>query len=206
MGEASVRAFIALELPAETKAGLMDTQARLRERLHGVRWVNAAGLHLTLRFLGDSTPRQLERVQAALGEATRVCPAGTGRLTGLGVFPESERLPPRVLWVGLELPRPFFALQAACERAAREAGFEPERRAFTPHLTLGRWRDRAPRPTFDELDRHSPSGRGAAAREGAPDSAACLLDTLVLYRSELRPTGALYTALQTFRLSAPPPA
>jgi len=183
-----MRAFIALELPAAAKARLADAQAHLQPRLHGVRWVNATGLHLTLRFLGDSTPRQIERVTAALQAATRECPAGTGRLAGLGVFPESERAAPRVLWVRLELPPPFFALQAACERAARQAGFDPERRTFTPHLTLGRWRDRAPRPTLEALDL---------------DDVA--LDTVVLYKSELRPSGAVYTALTTFPLAPSAP-
>lgn len=185
--DAHVRAFVALELPAEAKARLAQAQARLQARLPGVRWVSAAGLHLTLRFLGDSTPRQIERLTAALHAAACACPAGAGRLAGLGVFP--ERGAPRVLWVGLELPAPLFELQAACERAARAAGFAPETRAFTPHLTLGRWRERAPRPTLEPLD------LGGVA-----------LDTVVLYRSELRPSGAVYTALTTSCLAPGAPA
>lgn len=187
MRSETIRAFIALELPAEAKARLADARARLQPRLHGLRWVAASGLHLTLRFLGDSTPRQIDQVATALHAATRACPAGTGRLAGLGVFP--ERGAPRVLWVGLDLPPPFFALQAACERAARHAGFEPERRAFTPHLTLGRWREPAPRPVLEPLD------LGDA-----------VLDRVVLYRSELHPSGAVYTALHAFTLAPGAPA
>lgn len=184
MSDATLRAFIALELPLDAKQRLAEAQARLRTRLGDVRFVQAAGLHLTLRFLGDSTPRQIARVARALDAATRECPAGRARLADLGVFP--PRGAPRVLWVGLELPQPFFALQAACEREARAAGFAPETRAFTPHLTLGRWRAPAPRPALEPLD------LGLA-----------VLDTVVLYHSTLRPAGAVYTALHTFRLTPP---
>jgi 2'-5' RNA ligase len=88
-----------------------------------------------------------------------------------------------VLWIGLEVPAPVLDLQRACERAARAAGFEREARPFQAHLTLGRWRDRAPRPDFP------PSDLGTTR-----------LDTLVLFESDLRPDGAVYTPLARFAL------
>jgi 2'-5' RNA ligase len=74
-------------------------------------------------------------------------------------------------------------LQLACERAARAAGFASEERPFRAHLTLGRWRDRAPRPELPEADLGTTR-----------------LDTLVLYQSELRRGGAVYTSLWRFEL------
>jgi 2'-5' RNA ligase len=104
-------------------------------------------------------------------------------VVGLGLFP--ERGSPRVLWLGLELPQPMTELQAACEASAVAAGFSRETRPFSPHLTLGRWRDRAARPELPAVE------LGPVA-----------LDTLVLFRSELRPDGAVYTELARFGLGS----
>jgi 2'-5' RNA ligase len=97
------------------------------------------------------------------------------------MFP--ERGSPRILWLGLEVPPPILDLQLACERAARTAGFEREERPFRAHLTLGRWRERVPRPDLPTADLGSTR-----------------LDTLVLFRSELRSSGAVYTPLARFPL------
>jgi 2'-5' RNA ligase len=99
----------------------------------------------------------------------------------VGLFP--ERGSPRVLWLGVRLPQPVFVLQAACERAAVEAGFAPEPRPFRPHLTLGRFKERARRP--------EPPAR---------DLGATRLDALVLFRSQLQQGGAVYTPLERFPL------
>ena len=77
----------------------------------------------------------------------------------------------------------MLTLQAACERAARAAGFEPETRAFRPHLTLGRWRDRAVRPTLPDVEPFTTR-----------------IERLTLFRSELRPGGAVHTPLHAFSL------
>jgi 2'-5' RNA ligase len=81
------------------------------------------------------------------------------------------------------VPATVFDLQRACERAARAAGFEGEERPFRAHLTLGRWRDRAPRPDLP------PTDLGATR-----------LDSLILFQSDLRPDGAVYTPLARFAL------
>jgi len=177
-----LRAFVALELDREARQRLQTAVEQLRPTLRGVKWVRPEGIHLTLRFLGDSEPDRLERLRPQLAEAAAQCPAGAADLTGLGLFP--ERGAPRVLWVGLGLAAPVQALQAECDAAAVRCGFAPEPRRFAPHLTLGRWRERAPRPEL-------PATTLGVARLGA----------LVLLRSELRPGGAVYTRLASFPLS-----
>jgi len=178
-----LRAFIALELPAEMRAALGRLMADVRHRFAGLRWVRPDGVHLTLRFLGETSPSQVERLRESLGAAAARCPRAEVPVSGFGLFP--ERGSPRVLWLGLELPEPMIALQAACEAAAVEAGFPPETRPFSPHLTLGRWRDRAPRPELPAVN----LGRAS-------------LDTLVLFRSQTRTDGAVYTDLARFGLRA----
>jgi 2'-5' RNA ligase len=177
------RAFLALDLDSAARARLAALMDTLRPRVAGVRWVRPEGVHLTLRFLGWSAPDALAHVEARTGEAARACPPAEMALGPLGMFP--ERGAPRVLWVGLDLPDHLRALQRACEQAAREAGYEPEERPFAPHLTLGRWKDRCPRPALPAVD------LGAAR-----------VEKLVLYRSDLRPGGAVYAPLRVFELAA----
>jgi RNA 2',3'-cyclic 3'-phosphodiesterase len=176
-----VRAFIALELSPPVRSAIAGLMADLRDRFAGLRWVRPESVHLTLRFLGESTPGQIERLRDTLGPLAARCKRAEAVYRGLGLFPERGR--PSVLWLGVELPEPLVALQAGCEAAAVAAGFPAESRPFRPHLTLGRWRDRAARPDLPAVDLGS-----------------TLLDTLVLFRSELRPEGALYTELQRFDL------
>lgn len=179
-GAGTVRAFVALELPATVRQGLAELMSGLRPSV-GLRFVRPEGIHLTLRFLGDTTPTQLERLSPQLAAAAALCPPAETRVAGLGTFP--ERGSPRVLWLGVSVPSPVLTLQAACERAAREAGFPSEEREWRAHLTLGRWRDRAERPELPEAD------LGTAR-----------LDSLVVFRSDLRPDGAVYTPLLRFGL------
>lgn len=176
-----VRAFIALELSPPVRSAIAALMADLRDRFAGLRWVRPESVHLTLRFLGDSSPAQIDGLRDSLAPLAARCPRAGAVFRGLGLFPERDR--PSVLWLGVELPEPLVALQAGCEAAAVAAGFPGEPRPFSPHLTLGRWRDRAARPELP-----------------AVDLGTIELHTLVLLRSELRPEGALYTELQRFDL------
>jgi 2'-5' RNA ligase len=171
-----VRAFVALELDARLREAIGELQARLRPRLGGIRMTRPEGIHLTLRFLGDTSPAQVETLRPLLAAAAAACPPAEVRVGGLGTFP--ERGSPRVLWLGLDVPPTIHELQRACERAALSAGFEREERPFQPHLTLGRWRERAPRPDL-------PAAELGTTR----------IETLILFESDLRPGGAVYAPL-----------
>jgi 2'-5' RNA ligase len=177
----AIRAFVALPLPDALQKGIAGTIQRMKRSLPDVRFVGEEGVHVTLRFLGWTRAETLAALEAPLRAAAAACPPVEIAVRGLGMFPDRGR--PRVLWAGLAVPPEVHVLQAACERAAVNAGFEPEERAFRPHLTLGRWRDRAPRPSLPELD----LGAGC-------------VDRLVLYRSQPRPSGSVYTPLSIFPL------
>jgi 2'-5' RNA ligase len=183
--EGRIRAFVALEIEAALQQRIEALVASLRSKVTGVRWTAAEGIHLTLRFLGPSLPATLEALKPRLRELAAACPRGEAAVGPLGMFP--ERGAPRVLWLGLALPPGIAELQSGCEAAAVAAGYEPEGRPFTAHLTLGRWKDRSPRPTLPEAD------LGTTA-----------LEHLVLFRSDLRPSGAVYTPLDVFPLGSPP--
>jgi RNA 2',3'-cyclic 3'-phosphodiesterase len=182
--EPRVRAFVALELDARLREAIGALQDRFRA-LAGLRLVRPEGVHLTLRFLGASSRSQLEQIAPQLASAAADCRGFDARVQGLGAFPAHGA--PRVLWLGIELPEAVRELQRACERAARAAGFEPEERPFAPHLTLGRFRERVPRPTL-----------------AAADLGTTRIDTLALVRSEMRPGGAVYTPLVRLPLGGAP--
>jgi 2'-5' RNA ligase len=170
-----LRAFVAFELDERLRAAIAALQDRLRA-LAGLRLVRPEGVHLTLRFLGWCTRPQLEAIAPRVAAAATACPPFEARVAGLGTFP--QRGAPRVLWLGVALPPDVLELQRACERAARDAGFEAEERAFAPHLTLGRFRERVKRPRLD-----------------AVDLGPTRIETLVLFRSVPQRDGAVYTPL-----------
>jgi 2'-5' RNA ligase len=178
-----IRAFVAIELCADTRALIGETIASLRSTLAGVRWARPETLHLTLRFLGLAHADVLAQLEPALREAASRCPAAEARLAGLGLFP--ERGAPRVLWLGIDVPPQVFLAQRACEAAAVALGFAREDRTYRPHLTLGRWRERVPRPALPVVD-----------------LGVTRLERLALFRSELRPGGAVYTPLAEFPLGS----
>jgi 2'-5' RNA ligase len=178
------RTFVALELGAGMRAALGELQASLRPRVPGARWVRPEGIHLTLRFLGETPPHRIETLLLSLATAASACPPSEARVATLDTFPGRGR-PPRVLWVGIEVPPPVLVLQAACEKAAVDAGFPPEGRPFRGHLTLARFRETVLRPALP------PTDLGTVR-----------LETLVLMRSRLQPGGAVYEPIARFGLGA----
>lgn len=139
----SVRAFVALRMAPEVEQAVIDFIASMRtardSSRDGVRWSGRNNLHLTLRFLGDRVAAStIERLDAAFGEIATATTCFGIDVRGIGAFPDLER--PRVIWVWLESAN-LRALAAQIERAAVSAGLAPERRNFTPHLTIGRVRD-----------------------------------------------------------------
>lgn len=182
-----MRLFLAVELPDAVRQGLDALQARLRDSWPGWRWVRPEGIHLTLRFLGEVDEATDAAARAGWRQAAAGCAAFRFRLEGLGRFPPGGR--PRVLWVGVGEEGSsgrLAALATAVEGAARKAGFAAERRTFHPHLTLARAK-RGGRPQW-----------GEGIEPGIEEAVA--VDRLVLFRSELRPDGARYTALDSFPL------
>lgn len=190
----TIRAFIAVPLPDTLLRELGRLQRQLEEQTspRSVRWVRPQGVHLTLKFLGDTPTEKLSEIEGALAVVARSAPACTFTVGGLGCFPNTRR--PRVVWVGVQEPTGrLAALQDAIEEVMAPFGYSPEGRGFTPHLTLGR----VGRKTT----------RGDAARVG--EIVACTTvetlaevpaDRFALIRSVLKPSGAEYTTLQEFAL------
>ena len=187
------RTFLALELPDTIKTVLRRRIERLAHALPDVRFVDVAGLHLTLAFLGELDNAQLAAVTDAAEETASAHAPFTLRLARLGTFGSPRS--PRVIWVGLagEVAQ-LGALQSSLAEALAARGFPREARPFAPHLTLARIK----KPLSDDA-------LAALARlqgEPAPD-ATWLADALSVMKSELLRPAARYTALSRWPLAAP---
>ena len=189
-----IRSFIAIDLPEETRKALEDIQKELKQCGAGVRWVKPSSIHLTLKFLGNIHPAQVEDIALAVAEEVRDEPPITLGATGLGAFPSRRK--PRVIWIGMEGEvQRFTRIQARVENALEPLGFVREKRPFRPHLTIGRVKDR----------RRLQSLIDAMATLDMPQFDSFDVTEIILYKSDLRPTGAIYTKLHRMPLAASAP-
>jgi len=185
----TIRTFIAIELDEELKGNLRRLQGRLGEQIapRSVRWVRPEGIHLTLKFLGDTPEDKVPAIQSALAQAVASITPFTFTVGGLGCFPNTRR--PRVVWVGLSEPTgALAALRNAVEARVAPIGFPTEKRPFRPHLTLGRVQRNASESEVREIGEVV-----TIAAIGTIDEMA--VSTVFHIRSDLRPTGAVYTKL-----------
>jgi 2'-5' RNA ligase len=185
----TVRTFIAIELDEDLRRKLASLQDRLRSQMppRSVRWVRPSGIHLTLKFLGDTPRDQVAEVRAALDRAAGAITPFTLSVVDLGCFPNPRR--PRIVWVGIrEATGGLVQLRDAVERFVSPLGFPTERRSFHPHLTLGRVQRRA---TPAEVRRIGQTVTQTLV--GEVDELA--ISGISYIQSELRPSGAVYTTL-----------
>ncbi len=193
----SWRLFIAIELPPHVLAHLEALQQWLQERTppHTVRWVAPQGIHLTLKFLGDVPTQKRAALQDALAHAVRAHAPFELSLGGFGCFPNPQR--PRVAWVGVQKDLDALRrLRDAIEAHVAPLGYPTETRPFHPHLTLGRVRRDARRQDARALGTLLTEGTHAQRKTWA-------VHEVTLFRSQLRPSGAVYTPLFHAPLRAP---
>ena len=186
-----LRAFIAVQLSDELKRQIGSVQEELRRELSGrigkIGWTNPNGIHLTLKFLGDIRESQIQPLQGVLQRAATAAQPFSLEARGVGAFPNPRA--PRVIWLALvggsgEMEA-LRRLQAEIENGTAELGFQKEARAFTPHLTLARIRDRVDQGVLDKIlaaNQNRAVGGFTATSVG-------------LIKSELRPSGTVYTTL-----------
>ncbi len=186
-GTQDIRCFIALEVPRVIQSQLGQLINELKVAGADVKWVDPNNIHLTLKFLGEISPKQVAAVSAQFEHMKGLHHRTPAQLTGLGAFPDMQR--PRVIWAGLELAPAIGALFSDMEERMRAIGFPHEQRCFAPHLTLGRVR--SPRNLLKLAQRIA--GTGVA-------SAQFKMATLTLFQSTLTPAGSIYQPLTTIGL------
>lgn len=181
-----MRLFIAIEIAPAIRDRIAEFVSHLKPNLANARWSRPEGLHITLKFLGNVPDEKRSAIEDTLCGITAqsfslsVCDAG--------VFPNAKS--PRVLWVGLDAPNALAELAGQIDAAMFALGFEREKRAFTPHITLARFSDRSKKSDV------------IAALASTPKAGFGTMTATEfhLYESKLSPQGSRYLKLATFAL------
>jgi 2'-5' RNA ligase len=199
-----IRAFLAVELCQELRAELAAVQQELKRRIEPemkrdtrISWVRPASIHLTIKFLGDIDEQVIDPLRVAIERSIRNLPPMTVPLERLSVFPRPQN--PRILWVGpsedwergIEAKR-VAEVHGAIEQACEDLRFLRETRPFSSHLTLARIK-------LGERQVGAALAKGGVLNR--PLSLHALaVESIVLMKSELKPTGSVYTKLWDVRL------
>lgn len=185
----AIRSFIAIELPGEIQARLNRIINQMKPELTGaVRWTPPGNIHLTIKFLGDVSPSNLEILIRVLQSLSSKQAEFEIKIGKIGAFPSIKR--PRVIWVGVEASSALKALQQTVENETKKLGYPTEDRPFSPHLTLGRVNHHA---ISEEISRITETLSSIQVDQ----IGSFTVRHLTLFKSELKPGGAVYTPLLT---------
>lgn len=199
-----IRAFLAVEPPDELRTRLAALRQEITRKIapdlsREVRlsWVRPESLHLTVKFLGDIDEQSVAPMRQAIARAVAAHRAIVVPIERLGVFPGLQRA--RVLWAGPSAPweqredaARLTGLHRAVEDCCVALNLAPDGRALSPHLTLARIKEG-----------ETAMGR-ALAKSGVLDRPLAgnpfVIDSIVLVKSDLKPTGSVYTKLWEVKL------
>jgi 2'-5' RNA ligase len=182
----TLRTFIAVELPEEALSFAVNIQDALKSYGFNIRWVKPENIHVTLKFLGGIHRDVKGKVEDAMVNAAKECKPMQFSVKGMGVFPGVKR--PKVVWCGLNGDvSSLIDLQSELDETLADMGFSKERRPFKSHLTLGRTKGLvSPNKIIDAM-------KELSSYESTPFH----VQTITLFRSDLQPTGAVYTRLKS---------
>ena len=186
-----IRSFLAFELPPRIREEIGKISTELRKSRLPARWVREGNIHLTIVFLGSVEENVVEDLKETVGSVVKGYKGFTARLKGVGVFPNWRK--PRVLWIGLDGDIDGLSrMRDELQDALKVFGLREEKRPFRAHLTLGRFKDRL--DDDEEL-------KGILDRYHDIASEPCSLDELVLFKSDLKPSGPVYTKMASWPLT-----
>ena len=183
-----LRTFIAVDIPSHIQQIIQKKTRPLRETLGAslMRWVEVENIHLTLKFLGDISPASVDLLIPVLRTEAELVRAFELQVGGLGSFPSLKR--PRVLFIGIRAPAELEALYQGIESACKQLGYGSEERGFSPHLTIARVRKDVSASDQQKI-------RTALAGTLIDSLGTARVDSVHLYKSDLRPGGSVYTKL-----------
>lgn len=186
----AIRSFLAFELPVDIKRIIMTVSENVRELPLNVRWLNVTNIHLTIVFMGDVQEEQVKPIQDIVKDVCQGYGSFSIGIKGIGLF--GSRRNPRVLWIGLDgaIDRMGY-FRDDLQKGLTLFGIKEEKRRFKPHLTLGRFRKGARTGThLDDL----------LSKYHDLTSPECIIEELVLFKSDLKPGGAVYSKLNGWPL------
>ncbi len=185
-----IRSFLAFELPEDIKKIVTRVSGEIRKSSLDVRWVRPEFIHLTVVFMGDVQSEQIPAMRESLNAVCSDYEPFRISLKPMGCFPNSRS--PRVIWLGLDGDMERMSrFRVDLQHALSPFGIKEEERTFRPHLTLGRFKKPGKKTT--EMEQ-------LLAKYGDLSSPACTVGELVLFRSDLKPGGAVYTKMVSWPL------
>lgn len=186
-----MRLFIAANVKAETKSKIAGIQSAIKKKITvaDIKWVEPKDLHLTLKFLGEVDDSRKDLVSEKSRQAIIGIKKFEIDFEKIGVFPNESF--PRVLWLGIEKGKEELAsLAIGIENSLSAIGFEKEKRPFSAHLTLGRFKS-------SQKCREKISGIiGKIPSEKISD----IVEAVYLMKSTLTPHGPIYEVVEKFQL------
>lgn len=186
----TIRTFIAIEIPGNIISKIRELQEGIKVYGLKIRWVRSENIHLTLKFLGDVEAVTIGEIAKTISKTVERYPPISLNAKGIGVFPDIKR--PRVLWVGLTGQlESLVKLQKTLDDNFKLLGFPGEKRSFKGHLTMGRIKAKIDVKKFGD----------ALMAYRNFESETFTADQIILYKSELKPSGAVYTKLSSASLS-----
>jgi 2'-5' RNA ligase len=194
-----MRIFIGIDLPDEIRAALARFLDGVRGFAPDVRWVNPESLHITLKFIGEQKPEQVEAIRDRLRRIEG--PVFEIRFAEHGFFPTAKS--PRVFWIGIEAGPQLAQLASDIDAATAELGVPREGRPFSPHLTLARGGGGSGSPKRQKGDSPNTDFSVLSKRLAAMpalDFGTMTAREFILYQSQLSPKGSKYSKLQRFPL------
>lgn len=184
-----IRCFIAINLSDSLKNEIDNSINWLRKGDSDVKWVSSENLHLTLKFLGETSEDLIKSLQEKLSMISAHHVPFEVNLKGIGIFPDKRR--PRVIWINILDSDKLIKLQEALDITTVSLGYNKEIRSFSPHLTIGRVRSQKGKDMLLE----------AIETLKDKDFGNINVNKFSLMRSVLKPTGAQYTTLSEFHLN-----
>lgn len=183
------RLFIAIDLPIEIKRELHKFEQELAKYIsRGVKWVELENLHFTIRFLGETEEEKIPNITRIMDEVSQELNPFNISLKELGTFPNFKN--PRIIWIGIEKgKKEILNLFNKLEGKITELGFRKEEKDFSPHLTLGRVKERI---------------RWNEKWNINILNIEFLVEEMTLFESQLTPQGPIYTPLYKCKFSKNP--
>ncbi len=181
-----LRTFLAIDLPSEMHKTIAQKQESLRRELPQINWVKSENLHITLKFLGDTPEGTIDELKQVVQQAVKNISPFVITVRGFGVFPDKRA--PRTIWTGIDCEQSALEdLALQVESSVMSLGFPEEKKAFRPHLTLAR------------IKKDNLAIGQAIQKSGILTDpfvfGRLLVEQVTLFKSDLRPTGSVYTKL-----------
>ena len=183
------RSFLAIDLPTAIKDRLAGQIRILSPGTSGIKWVDARQIHLTLKFFGSISTEMVDKINEFTQIVALNIQPFSLTIQGVGGYPHIRR--PRIIWAGLSRDlETLLKLVEKLEIAYGNIGIAREDRSFHPHLTLGRNKTNQPNAIlFQRLS-------GWVEEESEPFG----VEEIILYKSELKPCGPVYSKFFSFPL------